>query len=202
MKHLVLLSLLFLSGGVGESLNSMKLPYAISRLRTKAAIAQQYCEDNKLNTDFCLLFDAKLHSGRNRLFIWDFKKDSVIDLGLCAHGCCNGPWGEDDTKDAPVFSNKDGSHCSSLGKYKIGSRGYSNWGIHINYKMHGLEPSNSNAFRRTIVLHSWDDVPDLEVYPRGTPEGWGCPALSNTFMRRVDDKLKTAKTPVLFWIFN
>jgi len=202
VKQLFLISLLCVSTGAGESITTVESPYPISRFRTKAAIAQEYCEKNKMNTDFCLLFDAKLHSGRNRLFIWDFRKDSITGMGLCAHGCCDGPWGEDESKETPVFSNKSGSHCSSLGKYKIGARGYSNWGINVNYKMHGLDVSNSNAYSRIIVLHSWEDVPDDEVYPSGTPEGWGCPALSNSFMRKVDAKLKTAKTPVLLWIFE
>ncbi|MBN4072219.1 hypothetical protein JYT14_00665, partial [Flavobacteriales bacterium AH-315-E23] len=47
----------------------------------KAAIAQEYCKNNKMNTDFCLLFDARIHSGKNRLVIWDFKKDSIVGIG-------------------------------------------------------------------------------------------------------------------------
>jgi hypothetical protein len=52
----------------------------------------------------------------------------------------------------PVYSNVVGSNCTSLGKYKIGKRSYSNWGINIHYKMHGLESSNSNAFKRHVVF--------------------------------------------------
>ena len=70
-----------------------------------------------------------------------------------------------------------------------------------NYKMHGLESSNSKAYERTIVLHSWDDIPHEEVYPSGTPEGWGCPAVSNDFMKVIDAKLQKASKNVLLWVY-
>ena len=41
-----------------------------------------------------------------------------------------------------------------------------------------------------------------EVFPNGSPEGWGCPTISNEAMRMIDKKLKIAKKPVLLWIFN
>lgn len=119
-----------------------------------------------------------------------------------SHGCCDADWNSDDTKDNPTFSNKDGSHCTSLGKYKLGKRGYSNWGINVNYLMHGLDQGNKNAVARQIVFHSWDNVTDNEVYPSGTVEGWGCPAISNNHMRSIDNKLKNETTPVLMWIYK
>jgi hypothetical protein len=68
--------------------------------------------------------------------------------------------------------------------------------------LHGLESTNNNAVKRQIVLHSWSDVADKEVYPHGTPEGWGCPAVGNNFMKILDGKLKQTEQPVLLWIFN
>jgi len=120
---------------------------------------------------------------------------------LSTYRCCDKVWSRDYSKDTPVFSNKDGSHCSSLGKYKIGERAYSNWGVKIKYVLHGLEITNSNAQARVVVLHSWSMVPDSEIYPAGTPEGWGCPSVSNTSMWIIDGKLKSAKKPVLMWIY-
>lgn len=155
-----------------------------------------------MNEDFSILIDMKIHSGRNRFFVWDFKKDTITHSYLVGHGCCDSPWGKDYTKDNPSFSNVENSHCSSLGKYKIGERGYSSWGVKTKYLMHGLEKSNNNALKRTIVFHSWEAVADEEIYPRGTPEGWGCPTLSNDNFRIVDNKLKNSKRPVLMWIYN
>ncbi|MDQ3073347.1 MAG: murein L,D-transpeptidase catalytic domain family protein [Bacteroidota bacterium] len=106
------------------------------------------------------------------------------------------------SKDAPRFSNIEGSHCSSLGKYKIGERGYSAWGINIKYLLIGLEPTNRNALARTIVFHSWEKVKDEEAYPDGTPEGWGCPTISVNSMRIMYLKLKGSKSPVLMWMYQ
>ena len=169
-------------------------------LKSKADEAKAYCNAKKLSTDFFLLADLKRHSGLKRFYIWDFKKDSIADAFLVSHGCGQNPWAMDYSKAAAQVSNTDGSHLSSVGKYIIGKRGYSNWGINVNYLMYGQENTNSNAAKRQIVLHSWEKVPDAEIYPAGTPEGWGCPALSDNSMRIVDEKLRKSQKQVLLWI--
>ena len=108
----------------------------------------------------------------------------------------------EESKDKPQFSNEDGSHLSSLGKYRLEGRGYSNWGINVKYLMHGMENTNSNALKRVIVFHSWELMSDEETFPEGSPEGWGCPTISNNAMKRVDPILQQSKTPVLMWIYN
>lgn len=172
------------------------------RLKQKGKDASEFCKKNNYNPDFCILIDMAQHSGKNRAFIWDMKKSEIIASSLCAHGCGTNPWSGTYTKEKPVFSNVPDSHCTSLGKYKIGKRGYSAWGINVNYLLHGLESTNNNALKREIVLHSWQDVPETEVYPAGTPEGWGCPAVANNFMKIADQKIKASGKPVLLWIFN
>jgi len=172
------------------------------RTKGKASQALEFCQQQKFSTRFCMLADMSLHSGIKRMFIWDFEKDTVILSGLVSHGCGSNPWGADATRLKPVFSNVPESYCSSQGKYKIGKRGYSNWGININYRLHGLEKGNSNALKRQIVLHSWDRITDHELFPGGTPEGWGCPAVSDNFMRAADKLLADSKKPVLLWIYE
>jgi predicted aconitase len=88
------------------------------------------------------------------------------------------------------------------GKYKIGKRDSSQWGIKIKYWLHGLEKSNETAVDRVVVLHSWEAVSNEEVYPEVSPLSWGCPAVSNDFMKKLDEKLKIAKKPVLLWIVD
>ena len=172
------------------------------KLKLKTGEALLYCKENQLNTDYCILIDMGIHSGKNRLFIYDFTQDSIVSSGLCSHGCCDLQWGMDFSKTNPTFSNVPDSHCSSLGKYKIGKRGYSMWGINVNYKLHGLEKSNSKAYGRFIVLHSWEMVDNYEIYPSGTPEGWGCPAVSDQQMHFLDKLLKKQEKPVLLWIYQ
>ena len=172
------------------------------KTKQKAKEALVYCQTNKFNTDFCILIDMRVHSGLKRFFVWDFNKDSITHSFLVSHGCGSNPWATDYTKENPVFSNEDGSHCSSLGKYKIGQRAYSNWGVHIKYVLHGLDKTNSNALARYIVFHSWEETPNEEIYPDGTPEGWGCPTLSNENFQLIDPILKKSERPVLMWVYN
>ncbi|MFY9311423.1 MAG: murein L,D-transpeptidase catalytic domain-containing protein [Bacteroidia bacterium] len=174
----------------------------IARTRKIAREALEFCKKKKYNTDFCILIDMSLHSGVKRFFVWDYRKDSISHSCLVGHGCGDSSWSDDDSKDCPKFSNVDGSHCSALGKYKIGERAHSDWGINIKYVLHGLEKTNDNAFDRFIVFHSWEQVADEEVYPDGTAEGWGCPTISNNNMKIIDPLLKASKRPVLMWIYK
>ena len=174
---------------------------SVTRIEEKAEEALSFCSANNYNTDFCILVDMKIHSGRYRMFIYDFNNKKIDRKALCAHGC-----GKDDKKSTgarPLFSNEEGSLLTALGKYKIGIRSYSQWGINVHYKMHGLEPTNSNAFKRTIVLHSYSPVPSTEIHPLHMPMGWsyGCPVTDDDTMTYLDEKLKNAKEPVLLWIF-
>lgn len=174
----------------------------LNKAKSKAEEALTFCKSNQFSTDFCILIDMSLHSGVKRLVVWDFKTNSVSKKYLVGHGCGENQWSSDESKDHPEFSNEDGSHLSSLGKYKIQGRGYSDWGIHVKYLMHGLEKSNSNALKRFIVFHSWNLMSDEEIFPKGSPEGWGCPTISNNAMKEIDPMLQKSKKPVLMWIYN
>lgn len=173
-----------------------------TRLQEKVAEALAFCKKNNYNTDFCILIDMQIHSGKHRMFVWNFKDEKIEHKALCAHGS-----GKDNLKSTgakPIFSNVSESHLSSLGKYKLGIRSGSRWGIKVHYKMHGLESTNSNAFKRIIVLHSHTPLPKQEIYPVHLPMGWswGCPVTDNETMTYLDKKLKLTKKPVLLWIYN
>ena len=172
------------------------------KTRSKAQEALPFCRSRDLNTDFCILIDMSIHSGIKRLVIWDFKTSSVSKKYLVGHGCGNYPWSQDGSKENPSFSNEDGSHLSSLGKYKLQGRGHSDWGIHIKYLMHGLEETNNNALKRFIVFHSWNKMSDEEVFPEGSPEGWGCPTVSDNAMKEIDPRIQNSQKAVLMWIYD
>jgi len=171
----------------------------VETLRFRADTALLFCKKNRLNTDFCLLVDMSEHSGKNRFFVWDFKGDSILDRSLCAHG-----YGKKSTQSRPVFSNIEGSYCTSLGKYKTGVRSYSQYGINVHYKLHGYDPTNNNAFKRIVVLHSYSHVPESEIYPNHLPLGYsqGCPVINNLLMARLDSMFKRQQKPTLLWIYN
>jgi len=175
---------------------SNNLP-AISKIRMDEALA--FCRKQKMDTGTAFFVDMSIHSGKKRFFIVDLQKAAILSSGLCCHGM-----GKESTGEKPVFSNGNGSYCTSLGKYKTGTRAYSQFGIHVHYKLHGLETTNSNAFKRIVVLHSYDPVSEKEIYPEHLPMGWslGCPVVSNNMMTAVDALLSSRKTPVLLWIYN
>lgn len=172
------------------------------KTKKKAEEALVFCKSKKMNTDFCILIDMSLHSGLSRFMIWDFKENKITNKYLVGHGCGSNSWSSDGSKDGPKFSNEDGSHLSALGKYQLGERGRSDWGIHVKYLMHGLEQTNNNALKRFIVFHSWDLMSDEEVYPKGSPEGWGCPTISNNAMKELDPIIQNSEKPLLMWIYN
>lgn len=170
---------------------------------TKAKEAETWCKANKYNTKFCFLVNYSLHSGLPRFYIFDFLNQSFIDSGLVSHGCGTNNWGKDEAKDKPIFSNNFESHSSSLGKYQIANKGISQWGIKVKYTLKGLDSTNSNALKRFVVLHSWEAVEDKAAFPNGTPEGWGCPAVSNNFMKKIDSLIqKQPNKKMLLWVYN
>lgn len=170
-------------------------------LKNKAKEAYDFCSNNGYDTNYCLLFDVSIHSGKNRMFLWNFKNDTIEMQSLCAHGCGKGD--RRSTGDTPLFGNENGCFLTSLGKYKIGKRSYSNWGINVHYKLHGLEESNNKAFERIVVLHSYSPVPQYEIYPQHLPMGisQGCPVIDDNMMTYLDNILQKQTEPTLLWIY-
>ncbi|RZJ65283.1 MAG: peptidase [Flavobacterium sp.] len=169
--------------------------YAATNLEAVA-----YCRQNGLNNDFYFLVDLSVHSGKNRFFVYDFKQKKIVDENLVTHGTCDA-FGENPKMfEKAKCSNRVDSHCSASGKYKIGKRDYSAWGIKVKYWLKGLETTNDNSEKRVVVLHSWEAVSDTEVYPDYSPLSWGCPAVSDNFMTKLDTRLKDVRKPVLLWI--
>lgn len=164
--------------------------------------ALNYCKENKFNESYYFLIDMSIHSGRNRFFIYDFKSKKIIDKNLVTHGSCDVIIDNDDKLEKAVFDVKTSSHCSMKGKYKIGKRDYSSWGINVKYWLHGLEATNKTAVDRVVVLHSWDAVKNEEIYPKFAPLSWGCPAVSNEFMKILDSKIQDSDKPILLWIIE
>lgn len=164
--------------------------------------ALSYCKRNKMNDNYYFLIDFSLHSGKNRFFIYDFKLKKVINKKLVTHGSCDQFEENFDKWEKAKFDKRINSHCSMKGKYKVGNRDVSSWGIKVKYWLHGLEESNQTAVNRVVVLHSWNAVENNEVFPKYSPLSWGCPAVSNEFMKVLDLKLKNENKPVLLWIIE
>lgn len=187
MLHLKLLLLLLPLYSTDSNIKGDKLSEALV-----------FAKKNQLDATICIMVDMSIHSGKNRLFVYDFKQKKTIISGLCAHGVGGGS-----TATKPIFSNKAGSNCTSLGKYKVKNRAYSNWGINIHYKMYGLEQTNNNAFKRIVVLHSYTPIPSYEIYPQVLfGQSAGCPVIADEQMKQIDKLLIKKKKGVLLWIYN
>jgi hypothetical protein len=199
-----LLLLSFIScNNTEDKIIKTEIPATLSRdYSTFHSEAEAYCNKNKFNSDYYFLIDLSLHSGKNRFFVYDFKLHKDIDANLVTHGSCDVLTTNPSKWETAKFSDSNDSHCSSLGKYAIGKRDYSSWGINVKYWLHGLEKSNQNAEKRVVVLHSWSEVSDEEIYPEYSPLSWGCPAVSDGFLKTLDTRLKGTKKPVLLWVIN
>ena len=159
--------------------------------------AKEFCAENEYNEDYYFLVDLSIHSGNNRFFIYDFKTKKVLDRNLVTHGSCDQFEENPDKWKKVKFDHRIDSHCSMKGKYKIGNRDYSSWGINVKYWLHGQESTNKSAEKRVVVLHSWSAVKNKEVYPKYSPLSWGCPAVSDAFMEKLDERLQQSEKPVL-----
>ena len=105
-----------------QEIKTQKTAQRTADYKKYAEEALLYCKKNKISTDFFVLIDYSIHSGKKRMFIWDFKKDKITDSFLVSHGCGSQPTARDYSKEKPAFSNQPNSHSSSLGKYWIGTK--------------------------------------------------------------------------------
>jgi len=164
--------------------------------------ALTFCQKKGMSTQFYYLLDLRIPSGKNRFFVYDFTKDTITHAQLVTHGSCDVFTPNPQQWEKAQFDTRVNSHCSMVGKYKIGRRDTSAWGIKIKYWLHGLESTNATAVERVVVLHSWNAISDTEIHPEVSPLSWGCPAVSNSFMRILDAQLQAESKPVLLWIIG
>jgi L,D-transpeptidase-like protein len=154
-----------------------------------------YAIQNDLSTEYCFLIDMSLPSGRNRFFIYDLKKNSIVNSGLVAHGSCNETF-----LSRPRFSNETKSGCSSLGKFKVGE--FYNGKYGKSFRLYGLDNCNSNAYKRAVVIHGYDCVPDEEIYPRVLCNSLGCVMVSYKFFDKISRIIGKSEKPIVLWIYQ
>lgn len=167
----------------------------LSKQRFFTGRLKSYAIANKCNSRVCFLIDMSISSGKKRFFVYDIEKNIGIVSGLVTHGRCNEPWLK-----GRKYSNTEGSGCSSLGLYKVGAKYNGRFGP--AYKLHGLDSSNSNAFRRFVVLHEMDCIPEEETFPFPICQSDGCPAVSHGFFKTMQQVVSTSGNPVLLYIYE
>lgn len=143
---------------------------------------------------YAILIDMSVPSYRYRFTLMDLKKDSVLVQGLVGHGAGS----ETGIKDSLIFGNIPESYKTSLGIYKVGVSYQGVFGK--AYRLHGLEASNSNAFKRAIVFHQWDYLPN-EEQTEPIANSLGCPMVSPEVFKAVDAYIQQEKKPLLMEIY-
>lgn len=164
------------------------------RINNKVAELKKYDKQGTFNKQYCFLIDMSIHSGRNRFFIYNLLKDSVVASGLVTHGR-----GTAAKNNQLQFSNTVSSNCTSLGRYRVGKPYMGKFGL--AYKLHGLDKTNSRAFERFVVLHAHDCVPNSEVFPLPICESLGCPTVSPAFLTILKKYISGSAKPILMWIY-
>lgn len=130
------------------------------------------------------VIDYSRPSSEQRLWIFDAARGRLLFRELVAHGRGTGE------RLAEKFSNREGSHMTSLGLFRTadtyqGGNGYS-------LRLLGLEKgTNDNALARDIVMHGAPYVSvSLAARIGRIGRSWGCPALRPEVTRSVIDTLK------------
>lgn len=167
----------------------------LQKLKKQSKRLSIYTQANHYNKNICFLIDMSIHSGKNRFFVYNMQKDSVELAGLVAHGS-----GDSKFTPTPTFSNKIGSGCTSLGKYKVSYQYKGNFGK--AYKLNGLDSSNSYASERNVVLHAFGCVPNNEPYPLPICNSLGCTMVSYTFLEALHPIITTSNQPILLHIYH
>lgn len=130
------------------------------------------------NQRYITIMDFSKHATIPRMFLVDMSTGSVrtfwVSVGRNSDGDNDG-W-------ASRFSNTPNSYMSSLGFYLSGGL-YTGKNGRSMY-MHGLEPSNSNAYKRAIVMHGASYVTAGRA-----GRSLGCPAIENRYVADLLPKL-------------
>lgn len=155
-------------------------------ISSKAQELKAYCIDNGYNADYGILVDYGRHSFQKRLFVYDFNREKVILSSLCAHGS-----GGESTIFMGDFSNVPGSHCSSLGHYRVGRNRNMYRRPVPAFEVHGLDKSNSNALLRGILIH-----------PSAGPLTLGCFGMPVFKYHKLSDWLKTMPQNIVLWAYE
>lgn len=136
------------------------------------------------NDRLLTVIDYSRASTEPRLWVLDLERERVLFEELVAHGSGSGE------NFATRFSNRDGSHQTSLGLFRtadtyVGSNGYS-------LRLDGLEAGvNDRARERAIVMHGAPYVSEFNLRTVGRlGRSHGCPALRPAIARTVIDTIK------------
>ncbi len=133
------------------------------------------------NQNYIVMIDFKQKSSKRRLYILNMRTGEVTGL-LVAHGKNSDT---DNDGLATTFSNENGSLMSSLGAYMTAET-YSG-GHGLSLRLDGLQPTNSNARSRAVVMHPADYVSETDAH---AGRSFGCPAVDPKYSKQLITNIK------------
>jgi hypothetical protein len=143
-----------------------------------------YFDANKArlkNKGHTTVVDFSQHSGKKRLFVIDMQTGDVTP-----HMVAHGEGSENGHGYATKFSDRDGSHQSSLGFVVTGDTYW--WDAHgRSLLLFGLSTTNAHMRQREIVIHSADYVSETASRQGNS---FGCFAVDPDIKERFVDQVK------------
>lgn len=139
------------------------------------------------------VIDYSLPSSKQRMWIFDLRKEKLLYNTYVAHGMNSG------MNTPHHFSNKSSSKETSLGTYVtrdtyIGSKG-------LSLNLQGLERGfNDNAYNRRVVIHgAWYVEPDFIKKTGRAGRSWGCPSIAKTLAKPVINTIKNGSVVFAYY---
>lgn len=188
-RSLPLLALALLSTGACMTPGAELQPGAVDSVQAPAGISAEAWSNalaahreatlqGKTASPLLTIIDYSRPATERRLWVVDVGTHEVLETEYVAHGERSGEvW-------ATRFSNRDGTHQSSLGTFitastYIGVRG-------LSLRLRGLEPGiNDNAWARGIVIHGTPNVSAERARKGSMGRTEGCPAVPKESARRL-----------------
>lgn len=145
---------------------------------------QTASEKGAVKKPLLTVIDYSLPSSRQRMWIFDVRKEKLLYNTYVAHGQNSG------MTTPNHFSNRASSKETSLGTFVTKDTYMGSKGLSLNLK--GLEKGfNDNAYNRRVVIHgAWYVEPDFIKKAGRAGRSWGCPSIAQTMAKPVINTIK------------
>lgn len=164
---------------------SQKAPQLNKKALKLALLAYQNADKKgAVKKPVLTVIDYSMPSSKQRMWIFDLKKETLLYNTYVAHGTNSG-------MDVPHhFSNQSSSKETSLGTYVTQDTYMGSKGLSLNLK--GMEKGiNDNAYSRRVVVHgAWYVEPDFIKKAGRAGRSWGCPSVAKTIAKPLINTIK------------
>ena len=152
----------------------------------KRLIEYKLKNDPSSRERYWAIVDFNQPSTSKRLYVFD-AVEKKVERYYVAHG--RGSEGTAGNNIPAIFSNQSGSNSSSLGIYRALDEYNGHHGRSL--RLEGLEPTNSNALSRAVVMHNADYVSEAFIRETGRiGRSEGCFAVERSVGNTLIDELK------------